>query len=77
MIAATTFDATVDELDIEPVMVGVEMGFELGLAVVEFESEPKVAEVDDEADAKIQPKGSWSLLCDGGRFGYGLLYLQQ
>ncbi|GKD13015.1 hypothetical protein Tco_1197422 [Tanacetum coccineum] len=58
MIAA----ATIDGLGIEPVMAGVETGFEPGLAVFESESEPKEAEADneadDEADAEIQPKGT-------------------
>ncbi|GKA58245.1 putative reverse transcriptase domain-containing protein [Tanacetum coccineum] len=44
--------AIVDGLDIEPVMAGVEMGFEPGLAVVESESEPEEAEAYDEADAE-------------------------
>ncbi|GJW71111.1 hypothetical protein Tco_0128028 [Tanacetum coccineum] len=49
--AATTAAVTVDGLDIEPVMTGVEMGFEPGLAVVESESEPDEAE----AYAEVQP----------------------
>ncbi|GKA83049.1 hypothetical protein Tco_0789797 [Tanacetum coccineum] len=48
----------VDGLDIEPVMAGVEMGFEPGLAVVESESEPEEAKASDETDAEIQPEGT-------------------
>ncbi|GKD11568.1 putative reverse transcriptase domain-containing protein [Tanacetum coccineum] len=50
--AAAAAATTVDGLDIEPVMAGVEMGFEPGLAVVESESEPEEAEAYDEADAE-------------------------
>ncbi|GJR83348.1 hypothetical protein Tco_0154133 [Tanacetum coccineum] len=55
-IEAMTVTATVDGLGIEPVLAEVEMGFELGLAVVWSESEPEEAEADDEADAEIQPE---------------------
>ncbi|GKD31392.1 hypothetical protein Tco_1242170, partial [Tanacetum coccineum] len=55
---ATTAAATVDGLGIEPDMTAVEMGFEPGLAIVESKSEPEEAEIDDEADAKIQPEGT-------------------
>nr|GEU70064.1 hypothetical protein [Tanacetum cinerariifolium] len=48
----TTTAMTVDGLGIEPVLAGVKMGFELGLAVVESQSEPEEAEADDEADAE-------------------------
>ncbi|GKF15692.1 hypothetical protein Tco_0057154, partial [Tanacetum coccineum] len=49
-IAAT---AIVDGLGSEPVLAGVEAGFEPGLAVVETESEPEEAEADEEADVEI------------------------
>nr|GEU73391.1 hypothetical protein [Tanacetum cinerariifolium] len=49
---------TIDGLDIEPVMVGVEIVFELELAVFESKSKPEEAEADDEADAKIQLEGT-------------------
>ncbi|GJZ19521.1 putative ribonuclease H-like domain-containing protein [Tanacetum coccineum] len=50
--------ATVDGLGIKPVIAGLKTGFELGLAVVESESEPKEAEADDKADAKVQIEGT-------------------
>ncbi|GKC71114.1 hypothetical protein Tco_1116997 [Tanacetum coccineum] len=50
--------AIVDGLDIDPVMAGVEMSFELGLAVVESKSELEEAEADEEAGTKIQPEGT-------------------
>ncbi|GKA71805.1 hypothetical protein Tco_0778021 [Tanacetum coccineum] len=56
--AATIAAVTIDGLGIEPVMAGVEMGFEPGLAVVESESKPKEVEADDEDDVEIQPKGT-------------------
>ncbi|GJZ37049.1 hypothetical protein Tco_0583240 [Tanacetum coccineum] len=71
--AATTAAATVDGLDIEPFMARVGMGFELGLAVVEFESEPEEAEADDEADQLeqleegVQNLQARSLIADGER----------
>nr|GEV80633.1 putative reverse transcriptase domain-containing protein [Tanacetum cinerariifolium] len=55
MIAA----AIVDGLDIKPVMAGVETGFELGLAVVESESEPEEAEAGE----------GRNLIAEGERFG--------
>ncbi|GJS58262.1 hypothetical protein Tco_0653046 [Tanacetum coccineum] len=55
--AAAMTAAAVDGLDIEPVMVGFEAGFEPGLVVVESESEPEEVEADEEADAEIQSEG--------------------
>ncbi|GKD16133.1 hypothetical protein Tco_1205291, partial [Tanacetum coccineum] len=54
-VAAAT---TVDGLDIKPVMTGVEMVFEPGLAVIKSESELEEAEADDEADVEVQPQGT-------------------
>nr|GEW97014.1 reverse transcriptase domain-containing protein [Tanacetum cinerariifolium] len=56
--------ATVDGSDIEPVLVVVRTGFELGLAIVESESEPEEVKTDDEADAEIQPEGTMEIGVD-------------
>ncbi|GJS84456.1 hypothetical protein Tco_0750997 [Tanacetum coccineum] len=55
--AATIAAATIDGL-------GIKMGFEPGLAVVEFESEPKEAEANDEADVEIQAEGTIEIRVD-------------
>ncbi|GJX38447.1 putative reverse transcriptase domain-containing protein [Tanacetum coccineum] len=53
-----TTTMTIDGLDIEPVIVGVKIGVEPGLAFFESESELEEAEADEEADAEIQPEGT-------------------
>ncbi|GJS45077.1 hypothetical protein Tco_0595198 [Tanacetum coccineum] len=55
-VTATASTGIVDGLGIEPVLAGVEAGFEPGLAVVETKSEPEEAEADEEADVEIQPE---------------------
>ncbi|GKC49617.1 hypothetical protein Tco_1072362 [Tanacetum coccineum] len=55
-VTTTASTGIVDGLGIEPVLAGVEAGFEPGLAVVETKSELEEAEADEEADAEIQPE---------------------
>ncbi|GKC84079.1 hypothetical protein Tco_1139796 [Tanacetum coccineum] len=59
-----TASVTIDGLGIKPVMVGVEMGFEPGLVVVESESEPEEAKADDKADVEVQSDGTIEIRVD-------------
>ncbi|GKA54026.1 hypothetical protein Tco_0752975 [Tanacetum coccineum] len=57
-VTATAATEIVDGLGIEPVLAGVEAGFEPGLAVIEIESDLEEAGADKEADVEIEPEGS-------------------
>ncbi|GJZ41071.1 hypothetical protein Tco_0587957 [Tanacetum coccineum] len=57
-VTATATIAIVNGLGSEPILAGVEAGFEPGLAMVETKSGPEEAEANEEADVEIQPEGS-------------------